>query len=223
MTNNAKNILQTNLQELQQKIDLIKIKKRAASTLKIELENKINDLYAKPLNDRQMMQFMLSAVDERAAVYKADMLSSGFLDASKIMTKSPLSFDDFEQIQGRGRVWGKRSSPSEVDLLYKFELVKTYNIGTHTWMPYFFGDLIKQKIADLYHCKYGKTALEALESVEDRSAAINDIESQLIKLDEEIVTINGEIVAASEPIMKFMQGFREANGSPLNSASIGVR
>ena len=223
MTNTVKNILQTNLQELQQKIDLLKNKKLASATLKIELENKINDLYAKPLNDRQMMQFMLSAVDERAAVYKADMLSSGFFDASKIMTKSPLSFDDFEQIQGRSRVWGKRSSPSEADLLYKFELVKTYNIGTHTWMPYFFGDLIKQKIADLYHSKYGKTALEALESVEDRSATINDIQSQLIKLDEEIVTISGEIDSASEPVMKFMHGCREASGAPMNSASTGAR
>lgn len=198
MTNAVKNTIQINLEELQQKIELLKNKKQSASTLKSELEKKINDLYAKPLNHRQMMQFMLSVVDERAAAYKKDMLSSGYFEA-----KHPLCFDDFEQIQGRTRVRGRRSSSSPSDLLYQFELVKNYNTGTHTWMPYFFGDLIKQKITDLYQCKYGKTELEALESVEDRSAAINDTESQLIKLGEEITAINNEIHKASEPIMKF--------------------
>lgn len=207
MTNVAKKTIQSNLQELQQEINLMKNKKQAALTLKTELEQKINDLYAKPLNSRQMMQFMMAVVDERAEVYKKNMVSSGFLETSKLSNNRPLSLDDFEQIQGRVRVRGTRSSPRESDLLYKFELIKTYGTEMHTWMPYFFGDSIKQKIADVYCSKYGNTALEALESIEDRNSAINDIESQLMKLDKDIETINGEIDAASEPVMKFMQDF----------------
>jgi archaellum component FlaC len=206
MTNTAKKTIQNNLQELQQEINLLKNKKQAALTLKTELEQKINDLYAKPLNARQMMQFVMAVVDERSEVYKNNMVSSGFLERSYLSNNRPLSFDDFEQIQGRARVRGERSSPSEANLLYKFELIKTYDTETHTWMAYFFGDLIKEKIADIYGCKYGKKALEALESIEDRNTAINDTENQLMKLDEEIKAISDEIHTASEPVRKFMQG-----------------
>lgn len=194
----------TTIQELQQKITLLKDRARDASTLKTQLENNINDLYAKPLNDRQMMQFMLAAVDERAAAYKENILKSEFFEAPKILNQRPLSFDDFEQIQGRGRVLGVNSSPSDADLLFKLEFIKTYDVGTHTWMPYFFGELIKQKIVELYHRKRGKTALEALESIEDRSAQINGIHRQLMKLDEDLNTINSEIDAVSKPVFEFM-------------------
>lgn len=206
MTNAAKKTIQINLQELQQEINLLKNKKQAAFTLKTELEQKINGLYSKPLNARQMMQFMMAVVDERAEVYKKNMVSSGFLETSKLSNNRALSLDDFEQIQGRVRVRGTRSSPHETDLLYKFELIKTYGTEMHTWMPYFFGDLIKQKIVDVYRSKYGNTALEALESIEDQNSAINDIESQLMKLDKDIKTLDSEIYVASEPIMKFMKG-----------------
>jgi hypothetical protein len=84
MKNTTQPNFETTLQEIQQKIVLLKDKKQEASKLKTELEKKIDDLYAKPLNERQRMQFMLAGVDERAALYKKDVRDSGFFESQKM-------------------------------------------------------------------------------------------------------------------------------------------
>lgn len=205
MTITPKNTLQTSLHELQNKIDVLKGKKRTLTILKTELEKNIDLLYDQPLNDRQMMQMVCAVVDVRAKNYMDEMMSSGFFESQKTLSGRPLSFDDFEQIQGRGRVQGIRSSPKENDLIYKVQFAKTFDACTHTWMSYFFGDLIKQKVIGIYKCKHRDSMLEELESIEDRSKAINDLHSQVKKSEKEIETIKDDIETASKPVMEFMR------------------
>jgi hypothetical protein len=81
------------------------------------MEQKIDALYAKPLNDRQVMQLMLAVVDERAKFYKDDVLTSGHLDAQKKQDKGPLSFDDFNAVKGCERVRGDSNSGTSLNSL----------------------------------------------------------------------------------------------------------
>lgn len=199
------NTLQKNLQELQESIEGLKRKKQSANGRMRDMEKQISELYAKPLNERQMMQLMQTVVDERAKFYKDDVLNGGHLEAQKNQGKRTLSLDDFCTITGVGRMRGGSQVYRDDQLAFKLELFKNYGTGINAWMPFFFGDLIKQKIEELYRSKYGGKDFTALESIEERIKSIKQLNEEVLKLESEISAIDTEIEEISGPVKNFMR------------------
>lgn len=202
------NTLQTSLQDLQKKIAKLNERKSDAIKKKTDLEKEIDELYARPLNDRQIADMLIGAVDLRTDHYLDKVVQTGYLERNRFIGnpnyKKHVCLEDVELMHGRDRVNGSNKSHGGGDLLFNLQLIRTDDIGTHTWMSFLLGDVIKKRILEIYRKKCGDKAFEALESLQDRKKSINLLHEKVLGLDSQISAIDSEIDAASKPIKDFM-------------------
>lgn len=200
--------LQTTLADLQATLDGLKQSLGAAKEEKAYFEKQIADLYEQHLNERQMYEMSCAVIDERARLYTE--VGGGMLDGLRTLRinaleNRPLCFDDFEQIEGRLRVVGTARQDVNKDLVHTLPLVLDHSMGKDKWYCFFFGDQIKQKLADLYRARYGETVLTELESIADRSNAIAQLFDKVKALSDEITKIEAAIEEATRPVREFMR------------------
>lgn len=199
--------LQTTLADLKKKIEDLKTNLHTASEEKAYFEQQIGQLYDQPLNARQMYELECAVVDKRAALYAS--FAGGYLDGHaevriNTMETRPVSFDDYELIQDRRRVVGS-AKHIDPDMVHKISVITDHGQGANTWHCFFFGDLVKQKLADLYFLRYGESVFTELPSIADRAKAVADLFGKVTALRDEMARINAEIEEASKPVREFMK------------------
>lgn len=210
---NALSVLSNAIATIQQQLDAVMAKKDEL------LERRVT-LYATPLSDAEIVQFVSELVDYRAAGYSKQLRSYGWMDKLKHPARygvakrdcDPLSFEDAEYALSR-----PLSIPKRLDSLSEqggWLPIFLSNNEFQNWPYFYLGGLIKEKLcAEILKGREDAQADADALTMDKRREEIQSIAKEIEQLDAEAARLRGEISRLSNPVLISAKRLQGATGS----------
>lgn len=209
-TNSTIENAQAAVRAVQDAVDQLQQKAAGLEQQKADLIEQRQSIYMQPLSSSGLRQFLGELIDHRAAYYASRLVSSGYAEKlafpqyrnglSAFGQKSiPLSLADvdvaLEQEKPGAPQQGKLENSG-----WKLPVFMRHGEFDETWPYFFFGDLMKEKLGQLFPVD-DTVAEEAPLSLDQRRAAIDTINQQLQVLEQEIEQVKSEISGLTRPLI----------------------